>query len=122
MNKKEKKRTLRQSRALWLYFEHLAQELNSAGLDLRKTLREDIDVPWNKNSIHDYLWVPVQKAQLGTDSTTALTTKDIDKIFDTINRHLGERFNLHVPFPNIDALIFGSEQHPHSKISQSKLR
>ena len=36
---KTKARTLTQNKALHFYYEHLAQELNDAGLDIQKTLR-----------------------------------------------------------------------------------
>lgn len=95
----DKKRTLRQNRALHKYFSLLAEELNAAGYDFRKTLRQDIDVPWSGEMVKEYLWRPVQLAQLKKESTTDMTTKDIDKVFDTLNRHLGTRFGIHVPFP-----------------------
>lgn len=101
----EKQRTLRQNRALHQLFGLLADELNSAGYDMRRTLREDIDIPWNAGTVKEYLWRGVQKAQVGKQSTTELTTKEIDEIFDTLNRHLGEKFGLHVNFPSIQDVI-----------------
>jgi len=103
--KRQKGRTLKQNRALHLFFNHLAEELNDAGLDMRKTLKPGIDISWNSTTIKEYLFRPIMKAQLGITSTTQLTTKNIDEVFDTINRHLGERFGLHVPFPSINSLL-----------------
>jgi len=56
----------------------------------------------------EYLWRPIMKAQLNKESTTEMTTKDIDQIFDTINRHLGEKFGLHLDFPSIESLMMKS--------------
>lgn len=104
------KRTARQSRALHVLFRLLADTLNENGLDMRKTLKPTVDIPWSPASAKEFLWRPIQKAQLNKQSTTALTTKEIDEVFDTINRHLGEKFGLHVNFPSIEELILRQEQ------------
>ena len=92
-------RTIQQNRALHLYFTSLAKELNGAGWDMKKAL-PDVDIPWNGKTIKDYLWRPIQKAQLQKQSTTELTTKDIDVIYETLNRFTSEKFSVHVPFPS----------------------
>lgn len=103
------KRTDRQNRALHKMFQILADELNGAGLDQRKVLKPAIDIPWSRDSVKNQIWRPVQKAQLGKKSTTELTTVEIDQVFDTINKHLGERFGLHVPFPSIETILINKE-------------
>lgn len=104
-NDPDQRRTQRQNRALHKLFEMLAQNLSDAGLDMRKTLSPGIEIPWTAASVKEYLWRPVQKAQLNKTSTTELTTKEIDEVFDTLNRHLGQKFSLHVPFPSIEDVI-----------------
>ena len=104
-DKEVKQRTDAQNRALWKYFELLADELNSAGYDMKKVLKPNVDIPWSKQTICDYVWKPIMKAQIGLESTTEMTTKDIDQIYDTINRHIGEKFGLHVDFPSIESLM-----------------
>lgn len=101
----DNQRTLQQNKSLHLMFDMLAQELNQAGYDMRKTLKPSIDIPWNGETVKEYLWRPVQQAQLGKKSTTELTTKEIDLVFDTINRHLGDKFGIYVPFPSIESLM-----------------
>jgi hypothetical protein len=103
--KEEKTRTDQQNRALHLFFTQLAVELNNAGLDMRKTLKPEVDIPWSGDTIKEFLWRPIMLAQIGKESTRDLTTKEIDQVFDTINRHLGEKFGLHIDFPSIDTLI-----------------
>lgn len=95
----DKQRTLIQNRALHKFFELLADELNNAGLDMRKTLKPEIEIPWSKDTVKSYLWKPIQDAQLEKESTTELTTKEIDLIYNTLNRFLGEKLSVHVPFP-----------------------
>jgi hypothetical protein len=101
----DKKRTSAQNRALHLYFTQLAEALNNAGLDMRRTLRPDVDIPWNSETVKEHLWRPIQKAELQKESTTKLSTKDIDAVYDTLNRHLGEKFDISVSFPSIEGML-----------------
>lgn len=99
------KRTNQQNRAIHVLFQLLADTLNEAGYDMKRTLKHDVEIPWNATTAKEYLWRPIQQAQLGKKSTTELTTKEIDAVFETLNRHLASRFGLHVPFPSIEFLI-----------------
>ena len=93
-------RTTRQNSALHEFFERLAVELNDAGLEMRKVLSEKAtDIPWTATTIKECLWKPIQEAQLRKKSTTELTTKEVDLIYNTLNRHLGEKFGISVEFP-----------------------
>lgn len=100
-----KRRTHQQNKALHKFFELLADELNNAGFDMKRTLRADIDIPWQPDTVKEYLWRPVQKAQLLKESTTELDTKEIDMIVDTLTRHLGQKTGVTVEFPSIEAVI-----------------
>lgn len=104
--KPEQKRTDAQNRALHLYFTLIADTLNDAGLDMRKVLKPGVDIPWSTDTVKEYLWRPIQKLQLRKESTTQLITKEIDKVFDTLNRHLGEKFGIHEDFPSIETIMF----------------
>lgn len=103
--KENKIRTLQQSKALHLYFTQLAEELNNSGLDMRKVLKPSISIPWTPQTIKENLWKPVMEFQLQKSSTTEMTTKDINEVYDTINRHLGEQFGITVEFPGEELLI-----------------
>ncbi len=41
--------TPNQRNALHLYCEMLACALNNAGYDMKKTLKEEVEIPWQKN-------------------------------------------------------------------------
>ena len=98
-------RTLSQNNALWMYFTLLAEALNDAGYDMKKTIREDIDIPWSKDTIHSNLWLPVQKAMLDKKSTTQLNTDEVTKVYDVICREIGGRTGVMVEFPSIEYLM-----------------
>jgi hypothetical protein len=105
-NKKEngvEKRTPKQNNALHKYFELLAEELNNAGLDMRHTLKESIEIPWTPELVKDYLFKPVMRATLGKESTTELDRKEVSTVYDVLNRYLGQRFGLDIFFPSEDS-------------------
>jgi regulator of replication initiation timing len=96
----EKPRTGQQNRALHLFFTLLADELNDAGYTVQLVLKEKIDLDWDAHKIKELLWRPAQEAILQKKSTTQLKKQeDIDKVYDHLVRHLGEKFNIFVEFP-----------------------
>lgn len=101
----DKIRTTRQNSALHLMFTQLADELTRAGLDMKKTLKPEIDIHWTPESVKEYMWRPIQVALLNKKSTTELTTREIDQVFDIICKHLGEKFGITIEFPSIETLI-----------------
>lgn len=103
MTPPEKQRTIQQNKALHLYFELLAQSID-AGLDMRVVLKPEVEIPWTKESVKDHLWRPVQELYLKKDSTTELTTDEIAKVYEVLNRFLGEKHGVSQEFPSIENL------------------
>ena len=101
----DKPRTLTQNAALHLYFTHLADELNKAGFDMKRTLKQSAEIPWSPDLVKQYLWKPSQNVMLDKESTTQLTTKEIDEVLDVLTRHLGEKLGISVEFPSVESLI-----------------
>ncbi len=93
-------RTYKQNSALHLWFMWLATELNLAGYTVQLVLKEKMDLDWTPDICKELLWRPAQQAILKKKSTTELgKIEDIDKVYDHLNRHLGEKFGVHVKFP-----------------------
>lgn len=100
-DKKYPQRTREQNKALHLWFTMVADALNEAGYDLKTVLaKAPVDIPNSGYTVKENLWKPILKAQLGFDSTTEHDTKNVDAVYDTLNRFLGENFKIHVPFPD----------------------
>lgn len=97
IRRKAKQRTLTQNRCLHLFCQWLADTLNDAGLDMRKTLREDVDMPWSPSSVKEYLWRPIQIAMTEKHSTTEITTVEPTDIHAVLSRHLGSRLGIQCP-------------------------
>lgn len=98
-------RTEQQNKALHLFFTHLATQLNEAGLDMRRTLKPEVDISWTPETVKEYLWRPIQMAATGKESTKDLETREIDEVFEIISKHLGEKFGLQTEFPSVESII-----------------
>jgi len=107
MNEKEKKkRTTAQRKALQLYCKMVAEELNEAGLDMKRVLKPEIDIPWTMEGVKTFLWKPIQEAMFQKESTTDLNTDEVTKVYEVLNRHTAEKFGIGVQFPSIESLMF----------------
>ena len=99
-----KQRSNLQNSSLHLYLSHLSEALNDAGYDMKKTLKQEVDIPWDAKGVNakEFLWRPIQKALTKKDSTTKPTTKDYVYIYEVLSRHLVEKFGVNVPWPSKD--------------------
>lgn len=99
----EKQRTDLQNRALHKWFEMVAETFNETGLTLAQILeRAKLDIPATKENVKLNVWKPIQEAMFDKKSTTELTTQDIDKVYDVINKTFGEIGIEIPPFPSIE--------------------
>lgn len=98
-------RTLRQNNSLWLMFTQLSDELNSSGMSMMKTLKNDAEIMWTPELVKQFIWQPFQKAVVQTESTTELTTKQIDEVFMHVQKYLGENLGMEIRFPSIESLL-----------------
>lgn len=97
IRRKARQRTLTQNRALHLFCGWLADALNEAGYDMRRTLRHDADIPWTQETVKDHLWRPIQEALTGKHSTTEITTVEPTEIHEVLSRHLASRLGVTCP-------------------------
>ena len=94
-----------QQNSLHLWFQHVADALNDAGYPIQEVLKQKMELDWDKDSVKYLLWYPAQWRLLRKKSTTELKKlEEIDTVYDHLNRHLGEKFGIHVPFPSQEEL------------------
>lgn len=98
--KAKKQRTLTQNKALHKYLELLADALNDSGLDMKRTLKQDVDIPWTKESAKEFLWRPIQKIMINEESTTDAETNEYTVIYSALSRHISEKFGIYIPWPS----------------------
>jgi hypothetical protein len=95
-----KKRTNAQNNALQVYCRLLAEAFSDRGLDMKRVLKKEIDIPWTGDSVREYLWKPLQKAVIQKESTTDANTNEYSKVYDVLNRHIADKYGFSVPFPS----------------------
>jgi hypothetical protein len=94
-------RTLRQNSSLHKYCELKANQLNDCGLDMRVVLKPEVSLEWTPDSFKKYLFKAFVKLMYDKDSTTKLTTKEINKVYLELEKHLAEKLHVEsIPFPS----------------------
>jgi len=96
-----KKRTNKQNAALHKFFNMLSDQLNELGQTFHYSgfKGEDMELMFTETIIKEFLWKPIQKALFDTDSTTKLTTDQINKILDVITNFYANK-GIPVVFPS----------------------
>ena len=96
-------RTARQNRALHKYLDLLAAGLSEGGYTVQVVLAKAVDREWDMEAAKSLLWKPIQKAMLGKESTADADTTDYTKVYETLNRFMGEKFGMEsIPWPTKD--------------------
>lgn len=96
----KQKRTIQQNKALHKYLGMLAEALNDAGYDMKRTLKEDVEIPWNPQMAKEHLWRPIQRIVLDKESTAEQDTDEVSEVYQILDRHMQQKFGVHVPFPS----------------------
>jgi hypothetical protein len=98
--KEKKQRSGPQNRSLHKYCTLLADALNNAGLDMKKTLKPEIDIPWTCENVKDHLYKPILKALTGKKSTRDMNTVEPSEVYDVLNRFISEKHGVSVEWPS----------------------
>jgi hypothetical protein len=91
-------RSLPQNSAAHLFFKHLRDALNDAGMEQHVFFKDGFFINWNTEGVKENIWRPVQVAVCGEHSTTRPTREQYIEIYDHVNRLLSGK-GIHVPWP-----------------------
>lgn len=94
------KRTIQQNKALHKYFELLANKLAESGLDMRKVLKPEVEIPWTKEAVKECMYKPVMEAMFHVEHTSMLDTRQISQVYEVLNRHTAEKLGISVDWPS----------------------
>ena len=92
-----RQRTLTQNSALHLWLTWLAERLNAAGYDMRRTLKPEAEIPWTCASAKEHLWRPIQEAMTGKASTAQAERPEYSEVQDVLARHLAQKLGIEAP-------------------------
>jgi hypothetical protein len=99
-------RTSKQNNAMHKYFRLLAAALTGAGYDQRTfPWRDGLQIPFTAESVKDLFWHPIQQAMLGKKSTSDLEPKEVNVVYEAVDRAISERTGVHVEFPSMGSLV-----------------
>jgi len=101
-----KTRSGKQQAAMEVYFRLAAEKLNDAGVYQQidtKFFSEPMEIPWTQESFKN-VWKLVQNKMFEIDSTTAIHSDKVSKVYDAMNRGISERTGVYIPFPSKDML------------------
>lgn len=84
----ERPKTDKQRSALHVWCEQLAETFNAAGLDMKRVLKAEVDIPWSKDSVKEFIYKPVLAAMTGKKSTEDMNTCEPGDVCNVITRHL----------------------------------
>jgi hypothetical protein len=97
MSDEPKPRTQAQNRCMHQWLTEVASTLNSAGMDMKRTLKPAVEIPWTGSAAKEHLWRPIQRAIANVESTTDISTTESIMIAEIITRHLGQSLGVQLP-------------------------
>ena len=102
----KKTRTNLQNATLHQFFVLIADELNNLGLEFNYTglTVENLNTRYTPEIVKEFIWRPIQRTLFKIESTTKLTTQQINDISDVIIKFFGEK-GIYINFPCIQDLL-----------------
>lgn len=93
-------RTPRQNRSAHLWFKHIADELNSSGMDMQTVLAKRVGIRWTEEAVKESLFKVLAKAMYQKDSTTKLSTKEFTHVAEQLSDVMARDYGVIVEFPS----------------------
>lgn len=85
--------TRTQMNSIYLFCQQLSDTLNTLGLEMRVVLKPSYQIWWDKQSVHDHLWITIQQLIFGTDSVKDLKKLgEIEKVHERLMKMLIDKF------------------------------
>ncbi len=77
----------------------LADEMNAAGYDFRKVIK--VPVTFTGDNVKENMFKVIMNAMYcDKDSTTELSTVEIQNVYETMNAATAEKFGISIPWPD----------------------
>ena len=97
------KRTPQQRKSIEVYCRELAEAFNASGQDMRKVLKPGIEIPWSQETVKEQLFKVVMNAMYPEiESTSDLSSTQVSKVYETLNRHTATKLGVSLAFPSTE--------------------
>ncbi len=94
-------RTQQQNKCLHSYLSQIADQMNDAGIDFKMTVQ--LPVSFTMENMKEYMFKPIMRGMYpDIDSTSELTTKQLQLVYERFNAAISTRFGVGGDFPNYD--------------------
>lgn len=95
-------RSKAQNDSIHLWLDMVARELDKNGHTVQNVVAkiQRAEIRPNGKNLKEVMWRPYQIAALGKESTTKLKKHEVDRVYEGLNKFLGEHFKFHIPFPH----------------------
>ena len=99
------KRSSQQNKSLHVLFQNISFELNRIGMEFTYNGIKGITLQttYTPEIVKEFIWKPLQRVMLDKDSTTKLTTSDINAIFEILGRYFAEK-GVVIDFPSAETI------------------
>jgi len=99
-------RTNKQNNSLHAGLKDLGDALNAGGLDMRKVLKESVDIPWTQQSVKEFMFNPISVIMHNGRTSSELSTIEIKEVWAVMIRFCGEKHAVTVAWPERDGLKY----------------
>lgn len=113
-------RTGKQNDSFHLWLAQVAEEMDKHGYTVQNVVAriQKAEIRPTGDNLKEVLWRPYQIAATGKESSTKLTKGEVDKIYEGLNKFIGEHFHLHIPFPSRENALSGVRLAQHNNLSE----
>ena len=96
-----KPRTSKQNNALHVFCRLVSEELNDKGFSVESFFKDGVEIPFSAEIVKEHIWRPIQKAITDKESTSDLTTLEVQSTYENVNRALSNK-GIHIPWPQME--------------------
>src|SRR3990167_8505157 len=97
-------RTNQQNKSLHKYLEMVAHELSNQGQSMANVVTKlnFVEITPTKNSVKEIIFRPIMEAVVGKNTSRALTTKEIQEVYEIMSMFLSKQFEISLPWPSVE--------------------
>ena len=94
-------RTFKQNSSIHLYWKLVCDKLNAGGWTKKKYYEvKEVDIEWTPESVGENIWRDIQDAMYQHRKTSNLETKQVDRVYANMSKHLAATLGIDQSFPN----------------------